>query len=50
MPGYLIIIFRLETKQDVQKYGDIILDFSYFKMSETQDQKIESNEVSDYFY
>lgn len=36
---------RLETKQDVQKYGDIVMDFSYFKIAEAQDQKIENNEV-----
>jgi WASH complex subunit strumpellin len=42
----LLFIFRLETKQDQQKYGEIISDFSYFKMSDEYDQKIDSNPVS----
>lgn len=40
------IIFRLETKQDQQKYGEIISDFSYFKMSDEFDHKIDNNPVS----
>jgi hypothetical protein len=40
------IIFRLETKQDQQKYGEIISDFSYFKMSDEFDRKIDNNPVS----
>jgi hypothetical protein len=39
-------IFRLETKQDQQKYGEIISDFSYFKMSDEFDCKVDSNPVS----
>lgn len=38
--------FRLEKKQDQIKYADIILDFSYFKISEVQEKKIEENTVS----
>jgi hypothetical protein len=43
------IIFRLETKQDLQKYGEIISDFSYFKMSDEFDRKIDNNSVSTAF-
>jgi hypothetical protein len=35
----------LETKQEQQKYGDILADFNYFKNSEQWDKKIESNQV-----
>lgn len=41
---------RLENKYDVQKYGDIILDFSYFKIAEAQEAKIENSEVFTYFH
>lgn len=37
---------RLEKKPDQIKYADIILDFSYFKISEAQEKKIEENAVS----
>lgn len=37
--------FRLETKQLQTKYAEIILDFSYFKISEAQDKKIEESSV-----
>ncbi|KAK7873803.1 hypothetical protein R5R35_005787 [Gryllus longicercus] len=40
---YIPPVFRLETKQDQQKYGEIISDFSYFKMSDDFDQKIDKN-------
>ncbi|KAJ3629370.1 hypothetical protein MTP99_013766 [Tenebrio molitor] len=33
---YIPQTYRLATKDDVQKYGDIILDFSYFKIEEAQ--------------
>lgn len=36
---------RLETKQDQQKYGDIICDFLYFQMSEEFENKIEKTPV-----
>ncbi|KAG5888367.1 hypothetical protein JTB14_033504 [Gonioctena quinquepunctata] len=45
LKDYVPRIYRLETKQDVQKYSDIILDFSYFKLSESHEQKIENNET-----
>lgn len=41
-----LFCFRLEKKQDQIKYAEIILDFSYFKISEAQEKKIEENSVS----
>ena len=41
--------FRLATKEDQRKYGEIILDFSYFKSSEFCDQRIENNPVRQSF-
>lgn len=38
-------VFRLETKNDIQKYNDILCDFSYFKMTDFCENKIESNPV-----
>lgn len=37
--------FRLNSKQDLQKYGQIILDFSYFNNSIEVEKKIETNPV-----
>lgn len=37
---------RLENKPDQIKYADIIMDFSYFKISEAQEKKIEKTSVS----
>lgn len=39
------LYFRLESKQEQQKYADIILDFSYFKASDLHDHKIDNNAV-----
>lgn len=36
-------VFRLETKQDQQKYGEILWDFSYLKATEFYENKIETN-------
>ena len=36
-------VFRLETKSDQSKYGEVISDFSYFKTSDAFDNRIESN-------
>ncbi|XP_069674332.1 WASH complex subunit 5 isoform X3 [Periplaneta americana] len=43
LKDYIPPVFRLENKQDQQKYGEIISDFSYFKMSDEFDRKIDSN-------
>lgn len=40
-----ILFRRLETKQLQQKYGEIIMDFSYFKIADVQEAKIENSEV-----
>lgn len=40
--------FRLNSKQDLQKYGQIILDFSYFNNSIEVEKKIETNPVKKY--
>ncbi|CAH0547854.1 unnamed protein product [Brassicogethes aeneus] len=45
LKDYIPNIYKLETKQDVQKYGDIILDYNYFKNAEAQENKIESSEA-----
>lgn len=37
---------RFEKKQDQVKYAEIILDFSYFKISEAQEKRIEESSVS----
>ncbi|KAH8408087.1 hypothetical protein KR222_003047 [Zaprionus bogoriensis] len=36
-------IYRLESAADRQKYGEIILDFSYFKVAEAHEKKIEQS-------
>lgn len=36
-------VFKLESKHDQQKYGEIVADFSYFKIAEYFDKKIETN-------
>ncbi|XP_077300067.1 WASH complex subunit strump [Arctopsyche grandis] len=36
-------VFRLETKEDLSKYGDIIFDFSYFKNTDILEKKISNN-------
>ncbi|XP_011207419.2 WASH complex subunit homolog 5 [Bactrocera dorsalis] len=43
LKDYIPDIYRLESKADVQKYSEIILDFSYLKIAEAQEQKIEEN-------
>lgn len=44
------MIFRLNNKQDVQKYNQIILDFSYFNNSNEVEKKIETNPVSNFVF
>ncbi|CAH2091085.1 unnamed protein product [Euphydryas editha] len=36
-------VFSLNSKEIQQQYQDVIMDFSYFKISEVQDKKINSN-------
>lgn len=37
-------IFKLDNRQDVAKYGDILLDYNYFKAIEQLENKIENND------
>lgn len=37
--------YRLESRSDLSKYAELIPDFSYFKVSDTFEQRIESNPV-----
>lgn len=41
-----LVLCSLDSKQIVQKYGSIIIDFVYFKSASTYEQKIESDPVS----
>ena len=41
-------VFRLETKADQMRYGDILADFSYFNHADYFDNKIESKVVCIY--
>ncbi|XP_053956653.1 WASH complex subunit homolog 5 [Anastrepha ludens] len=43
LKDYIPEIYRLESKSDLQKYSDIILDFSYLKVAEAQEKKIEES-------
>ncbi|XP_014242799.1 WASH complex subunit 5 [Cimex lectularius] len=43
LKDHIPAIFKLETKQDVQKYGEILLDFGYFNSPEVVEQKIENS-------
>ncbi|CAG9860794.1 unnamed protein product [Phyllotreta striolata] len=45
LKDYIPKVYQLKSKQDAQKYADIILDFNYFKISENHEQKIERNEI-----
>ncbi|RXG50961.1 WASH complex subunit strumpellin [Armadillidium vulgare] len=45
LSNYIPPEFRLETKSDMQKYGDVILDFSYFKTPSVFDKKIEESQT-----
>ncbi|XP_038118997.1 WASH complex subunit 5 [Culex quinquefasciatus] len=37
-------VFCLKTKEEQQKYGEIIMDFSYFQISDAQEARIEADE------
>lgn len=34
----------MKTKEEQQKYGEIIMDFSYFQISDAQEARIEADE------
>ncbi|KAL1469449.1 hypothetical protein MTO96_025057 [Rhipicephalus appendiculatus] len=37
-------IFKLDNRKDVAEYGDILLDYSYFKVIDHFENKIEAND------
>jgi len=41
-------VFRLETKEDKEKYGEILLDFSYFRSIDLFEHKLNSKPVSNF--
>nr|XP_045581537.1 WASH complex subunit 5-like [Procambarus clarkii]XP_045581547.1 WASH complex subunit 5-like [Procambarus clarkii]XP_045581556.1 WASH complex subunit 5-like [Procambarus clarkii] len=45
LSGYVPQVFKLATKAEQQKYGDVVLDFTYFKASEGFNKKIEDSSV-----
>ena len=45
LKDYVPPIFSLDSKQMVQKYGSIIIDFAYFKSTSTYEEKIENDPV-----
>lgn len=38
-------LYKLENKEDAQKYSCVLMDFSYFEVAELQDKKIEASET-----
>ncbi|CAK9823853.1 WASH complex subunit 5 [Anthophora retusa] len=45
LKDYVPPVFSLDSKQIIQKYGSIIIDFAYFKSASTYEQKIENDPV-----
>ncbi|XP_033351507.1 WASH complex subunit 5 [Bombus vosnesenskii] len=45
LKDYVPPVFSLNSKQIVQKYGSIIIDFVYFKSASTYEQKIENDPI-----
>uniref|UniRef100_T1IW38 WASH complex subunit strumpellin n=1 Tax=Strigamia maritima TaxID=126957 RepID=T1IW38_STRMM len=43
LSDFIPSVFRLETKYEQQKYGEILSDFMYFRTAEYFDNKIETN-------
>lgn len=39
-------VFKLETREDREKYGEVLTDFSYFKGPDYYENKINSKPVS----
>lgn len=46
----IICDFRLKNKQELQKYGKIILDFSYFDNTIEIENQIEANPVRKFLF
>ncbi|KYN00267.1 WASH complex subunit strumpellin [Cyphomyrmex costatus] len=45
LKDYVPPVFSLDSKQLIQKYGSIIIDFAYFKAASVYEQKIEDDSV-----
>lgn len=45
LSDYVPQVFRLETRAEQQKYGDVVLDFTYFKAADGFNKKIENSSV-----
>ncbi|XP_076661736.1 WASH complex subunit strump [Halictus rubicundus] len=45
LKDYVPPVFSLDSKQIIQKYGSIIIDFAYFKSANVYEQKIETDPV-----
>jgi len=45
LSDYIPDEFRLATKEHQRNYGEILLDFSYFKIAEAANARIENNPV-----
>uniref|UniRef100_A0A2M4ABQ8 Strumpellin n=1 Tax=Anopheles triannulatus TaxID=58253 RepID=A0A2M4ABQ8_9DIPT len=43
LKDYVPDVFHLKTKEEQQKYGDILKDFSYFQIADSQEAKIEAD-------
>ncbi|EDW41676.1 WASH complex subunit homolog 5 [Drosophila sechellia] len=43
LKDYVPSIYRLDNKADKAKYGELILDFSYFKIAEDHERRIEQS-------
>lgn len=43
LSDFIPTVFRLKDKSDQQKYGDIICDFSYFKVKTTLGKVLEAS-------
>ncbi|XP_052859706.1 WASH complex subunit 5 [Anopheles cruzii] len=43
LKDYVPEVFHLKTKDEQQRYGDIVKDFSYFQVADSQEAKIEAD-------
>ena len=43
-------VFKLETREEREKYGEILIDFSYFRSSDLYEHRIDSRPVRNQFF
>ena len=43
-------VYKLENKEDKEKYGEILLDFSYFRSIDLFEHKLNSKPVCTFFF